>query len=189
MATAIRPPAVSLAPARPGRRQTCNLGMALGLTSIGMLFVAMTSAYLVREGFDPGWRRIPMPALLPFNTAALVASSLTIEKARRTLAARWLGLTLALGLAFVCGQVAVWRQLAGAGIYLGSNPHAGFVYVLTALHGIHIAGGIAALGWLILQTWRDARPCLRERWLGVTALYWHFMDGLWVYLFVLLFWR
>lgn len=192
MATTFPATRAAAAPARgrPGRTQTCGLGMMLALTSVSMLFIALTSAYIVRSGLDPAWRAIAMPRILLFNTAALALSSVTIERARRTLAARWLAATLALGLLFVCGQLAAWGQLTAAGIYLSTNPHSGFFYLLTALHGLHVAGGLAALGWLLVQAWREVRPCLRERWLGVTALYWHFMDGLWIYLLVLLFvWR
>ena len=78
-------------------------------------------------------------------------------------------------------------KISAAGVYLDNNPHSGFVYLFTALHALHVAGGMAALAGLALAAWRQARPCLRERWTGVTALYWHFMDGLWIYLLVVLF--
>jgi cytochrome c oxidase subunit 3 len=147
-----------------------------------MLFIALTSAYVVRKGLDPGWHAIQRPGLLWINTVVLLASSLTIERARRAgAAARWLLVTLLLGLVFLGGQLVVWSQLSAQGVYLSTNPHSSFFYLLTGLHGLHLAGGIAALSYLVFRH----RPQLVD----VTAIYWHFMDGLWVYLFVLLFGR
>jgi len=160
---------------------TYRLGMMFGLAGISMLFISLTSAYVVRQGLGADWQRTRMPDLLWANTALLVASSFTFEAARRSLSRRWLTVTLVLGLAFLGGQLAVWSQLAASGIYLGTNPHSSFFYTLTGLHGLHVLGGLAALGYLTAR--------VRRRWVEVTALYWHFMDGLWLYLMVLLFWR
>ena len=89
-----------------------------------------------------------------------------------------------LGLSFLAGQMVVWLQLAGTGVFLATNAHSSFFYTLTALHGLHLSGGLAALGWLARRVGENAGG----GWLfDVTALYWHFMDGLWVYLLVLLF--
>ena len=182
--------------------------MWFALAGIMMLFMALTSAYVVRRGLDPDWQAIRMPALALVNVAILLASSVTLEFARRAArksrrgADRWLFLTWSLGLAFVAGQLVVWRQLADAGLYLSNNAHSSFFYVLTALHGAHLCGGIVALSWLLWMPpakmalgaggWSGvslgpATPADRERWTGVIALYWHFMDGLWVYLLLLLF--
>jgi cytochrome c oxidase subunit 3 len=162
--------------------------MWFALAAIGMLFIAMTSAYVVRLGFDPDWRPIRMPIIVGINTAVLLASSVTMERARRSLGLdhalnKWLTATLLLGLAFVCGQLVAWRQLSFDGIYLSTNPHSSFFYLLTGMHGLHLLGGILALGYLAFSRSH------RERWVEATALYWHFMDGLWVYLLVLLFGR
>jgi cytochrome c oxidase subunit 3 len=183
---------------------THRLGMVLGLSGIGMLFVALTSAYVVRRGLGGDWRAMEMPPVLWFNTAVLVISSLTFERARRVLRVsrfssaygRWLSMTLLLGLLFLGGQVAAWAQLSGAGVYLSSNPHSSFLYTLTGLHGLHLLGGVVAIGFLALRGRIDPKSAgdgsLRrvaklERSVDVTVLYWHFMDGLWIYLLVLLF--
>lgn len=168
--------------------------MLLALASISMLFLGLTSAYIVRQGADTGWSGIPMPPLLPANTAVLLASSAALELARRAsrrgpagerLFRRWVWAAFLLGVAFLAGQFAVWRQLAAQGIYLSTNSHGSFFYTLSGAHALHLAGGIAALGWLAFRVWRD--PAASRGWFEVTALYWHFMDGLWVYLLVLLF--
>jgi cytochrome c oxidase subunit III len=200
---------------RPLPAGTYSLGMWFGLASISMFFIGLTSSYVVRQGLDPTWRAIALPDLLLINTVVLLASSVSMELARRALrpgrmaggenAAAvpdtgrlklWLMVTLLLGLVFLGGQVEAWRQLSAKGIYLGTNPHGSFLYVLTALHGLHLLGGVLALSYVVLGVGRRAgfpmgadfdSPRRRDRWVEVTALYWHFMDGLWVYLFVLLF--
>ncbi len=183
---------------RPLPARAYRMGMAFGLAGISMLFVALTSAYVVRQGLDPDWRAIRMPAILWANTIALLVSSLMVEAARRAREpARWVAGTLALGLAFLGGQFTAWRQLSSSGVYLSTNPHSSFFYLLTGLHAAHLLGGIAALAFLLGRSFSPRRAPLPGRGragafraLDATALYWHFMDGLWVYLFLLLFaWR
>lgn len=180
------------------------MGMWFGLASVTMLFLGLTSAYLVREGLGAGWTQFPMPPLLLLNTAFLLASSLALEKSRRTLRVappadgrqsavavpgsfgKWTMVALALGLLFLAGQVIAWRQLAERGIYLSSNPSSSFFYTLTGVHGLHLLGGVIALGYLAALGGGLELATLRRR-AEATAIYWHFMDGLWLYLFVLLF--
>jgi cytochrome c oxidase subunit 3 len=97
----------------------------------------------------------------------------------------WLAVTLALGGMFVIGQVVAWRVLAGQGLFLATNPSSSFFYVFTAAHALHLVGGILGLGYLIYKLNRT-RSAARTTGIRATSLYWHFMDGLWVYLFVLL---
>jgi cytochrome c oxidase subunit III len=103
-------------------------------------------------------------------------------------------LTGILGLAFLGSQLIAWRQLASQGIYVSTHPHSSFFYLLTGAHAVHIAGGLLALTIL----WLRSRPKLDKPGLAATrqatadavSIYWHFMDGLWIYLFLLLFlWR
>ena len=142
--------------------------MWFALAAILMLFMGLTSAYVVRRGLDPQWQAIRVPGVALVNAALLLASSLTLEIGARRM-------TCVLGLAFIAGQIFLWRQLAEAGLYLSTNPHASFVYLLTALHALHVLGGIIALSWV------------RGGNVAVAALYWHFVGGLWVYLLVVLF--
>jgi cytochrome c oxidase subunit 3 len=181
------------------------LAMTFALAAIGMLFIGLTSAYVVRQGLSEDWKSIPMPRVLWANTAALLLSSFTIERARLALrggdrrgSVTWLGLTLGLGVLFLSGQLVAWRLLASHGFYLSTNPHSSFFYVFTGLHGIHLAGGLLAVAWTTLLTW--GRPSTfslagsstlstvrASHWVESTALYWHSMDGLWVLLMMLLF--
>ena len=83
-----------------------------------------------------------------------------------------------------------WLQLAANGVYINTNPSSSFFYVLTATHGIHLFGGVMALVYVSWKIrWKNSNTSVATI-MGVTALYWHFMDGLWIYLLgLLLFWR
>ncbi|HLG15606.1 MAG TPA: cytochrome c oxidase subunit 3 [Blastocatellia bacterium] len=175
-----------------------RIGMWAALASILMLFVALTSAYIVRQGTPAtrpaDWITIELPPVLWLNTALLIVSSLTIELSRRALkrsdyaaVKRWLSLTTLLGIGFLAGQIVAWRQLAAQGIYVSTNPHSSFFYLLTSLHGLHVLGGVLALTYVTVAALRLRIGLRRAVAVDVTAMYWHFMDGLWVYLFLLLF--
>lgn len=165
-------------------------GMWMALAAIMMLFATFTSALVVRKGLSNDWRPVPLPRVLWLNTALLIASSATLERSRRSQSAGrdrdfalWWYTTTALGLAFLGGQWRAWQQLAAQGVYLASNPSSSFFYLLTAAHGIHLLGGICALIYVVF---RARRPFLPRPAVDVTAIYWHCMDGLWIYLFFLL---
>ncbi|MGH9431334.1 MAG: cytochrome c oxidase subunit 3 [Terriglobia bacterium] len=171
-------------------------GMWVALASIVMFFGGLSSALLVRKGASPEWVRFALPRVLYGNTAALLLSSVTFEFSRKWLKAGmgrrfriWLSLTLALGLIFIAGQLVAWKELQTSGVYLTSNPSGSFFYLLTAAHGLHLLGGIIALVYLVTQAKYIALGIKRHTALDVTAIYWHFMDGLWIYLFVLLVWK
>lgn len=170
-----------------------STGIWVGLFAITMMFLAFTSALVVRKGTGD-WRHLSLPPILYWNTLVLLASSFTLEIFRRqsatgsrgprSLAAvQWLYVTLGLGLLFVAGQLIAWSQLNAQGLYLASNPSSSFFYVLTAAHGLHVLGG---LGGLILVIRRIRRSVLRKSTLDAASRYWHFMDVLWIYLMVLL---
>jgi cytochrome c oxidase subunit 3 len=167
--------------------------MWMGIAGIVMIFAAFTSALVVRRGLSSDWVPTALPPILYLNTAVLVVSSLTLELSRRSLRARrgaafarWLYLTVALGLAFVGGQLEAWKELASRGVYLATNPSSSFFYLLTAAHGIHLLGGIVALLVLGFRTQKLAATPKKRVAVEVTSIYWHFMDGLWIYLLILL---
>lgn len=169
-------------------------GIWVVLASIAMSFAAFTSALIVREGGARDWHHLALPSVLYLNTVILLASSVSLEVARRKVAAfmkggddaqpaRWLYITLFLGLLFVAGQYVAWLQLRSQGLFLATNPNSSFFYVLTAVHAIHVSGG---LGGLMRVIHRLNKAVLRKSTLDATSRYWHFMDGLWVYLLLLL---
>jgi cytochrome c oxidase subunit 3 len=170
--------------------------MWVALASIVMLFTALSSAYIVRAASSSDWQPLQMPRILFLSTALILISSGTLEAARRRLkdAAAykpWLLLTLVLGIGFLVSQLFAWRQLVRQGVYVASNPHSSFFYLLTALHGAHLLGGLAVLGYLLLRSRaaQDDQMAVSKARAKADAvsLYWHFMDFLWLYLFVLLF--
>ncbi|HKV81548.1 MAG TPA: cytochrome c oxidase subunit 3 [Candidatus Sulfotelmatobacter sp.] len=180
-------------PRRPVPARACHVGMWMAIAGIMMLFAAFTSAMVVRRGISYDWVATALPHVLYLNTLLLIASSFTLELARRSLAAddgdrfaRWLYVTVILGLGFVAGQLLAWRELASHGVYLSTNPSSSFFYLLTAAHGLHLLGGIAALFYLVFQVRRLVQKLRRRVAVDVTALYWHFMDGLWLYILILL---
>jgi cytochrome c oxidase subunit III len=178
-----------------------RVGMWVALAAILMMFTALTSAYIVRAASANDWLPLAMPRVLLLSTALILVSSATLEAARRRLRdsartayKRWLLITVALGLGFLASQLLAWRQLIGQGIYVSSNPHSSFFYLLSATHGVHLLGGLLALIYLAIRTQAfsdsDVAVAKRQAAADAVTLYWHFMDGLWIYLFVLLFyWR
>jgi cytochrome c oxidase subunit 3 len=176
-----------------------RIGVWVAIGGIVMLFTALASAYIVRSASADDWHPIAMPKVLWLSTAVIIISSVTIEISRRSLKAlndaaygRWLATTLVLGLAFLGSQLIAWRQLVRQGVYISSNPHSSFVYLFTAAHGLHLLGGIMVLGYLALRTTKKRNSIEGElKRVGAAdaaAIYWHFMDGLWIALFLLLFW-
>lgn len=171
-------------------------GIWVVLAAISMCFAAFTSALVVRQGAAMDWHHLTLPRILYFNTLVLVASSLTLEVSRRRVAAfmggarsvelnpaRWLYFTLLLGVVFVVGQYAAWMQLHAEGLYLATNPNSSFFYLLTAVHAIHVVGGLIGLTYVLRKL---GRLTLRRSTLDTFSYYWHFMGILWVYLLLLL---
>src|SRR5215467_13378340 len=154
------------------------------------------------------WFALPLPRLLFVNTLVLLVSSGTMELARRQIArqvavtrtvfsnfgaaadrtwnASWLALTVVLGLSFLVGQWAAWRELAARGFYVSTNPSSSFFYLLTGTHGLHLFGGVLAL--LVGVVAALLRRPIESRLviLDITGWYWHFMAVLWIYLLCLL---
>ena len=166
------------------------------LFAVTMMFAAFTSALIVRKGSSLDWQTFTLPSILYLNTLLLVISSVTLEVARRRVAtfmgglksqvespARWLYITLLLGLLFVAGQYVAWSQLRAEGLYLATNPSSSFFYLLTAIHALHVLGGIGGLIYVIHKL---SKSILLRNQLVATARYWHFMGILWLYLLLLL---
>ena len=177
-----------------------RLGTWVAMASILMLFTALSSAYIVRAASSSDWQPLAMPRILLLSSALLLVSSVTLESARRKLKhaasnayrSRLL-LTVVLGVGFLVSQLIAWRQLAKQGVYIASNPHSSFFYLFTAAHGVHLLGGLTALGYLSLRSrapLEDKSALAKSKAQAkadAVTIYWHFMDFLWLYLFVLLF--
>jgi cytochrome c oxidase subunit III len=164
-----------------------STGIWVGVFAITMSFAAFTSALFVREG-TTDWGHLTLPPVLYLNTLVLIASSGALEEARRRLAAKqgnrasaWVLLTLLLGLTFCVGQYRAWLDLRAEGIYLASNPNSSFFYLLTFLHALHVCAGIAVLVYLAGRL-LASNSTFRTSLFRNTAVYWHFMTVLWLYL-------
>lgn len=174
---------------RPGLPvPNAQLGLWLFLGTVTMLFAGFTSAYLVRQA-GPDWQPLPRPPILWINTGVLVLSSVLLEVGRRRRRAlrRWILGATGLGVLFLFGQLLAWRTLRAQGIYLPTNPHSSFFYILTGAHGAHVLGGVIALLSVLALAWRDALGERTARRLSLCAVYWHFVGGLWLYLLFVLF--
>ena len=157
------------------------LGMRFMLVSVTVLFVTIGIAYFERSGIPQGWAPIRVPGFLWCSTVLILVSSITLERARRTdRYARWLAATLLLGAAFLVSQILALLQLVGQGVYLRGNPHSSLFYVLTGAHGAHLLGAMSFLAWTLMRARR------RERSFRVAAIFWHFLDALWVGVFAML---
>lgn len=172
------------------------------LVAVFMTFAGLIAAYVViATNGAIEWKPFNLPIPVWISTVLILISSITYHIAKTSFdgndqpkARKWLLITTALGGTFISSQILAWTELVRRGMYVQSNPYAGFFYILTALHAVHVLGGIVALGSVLLRSWNETSnddELLRRRTLAaVTGWYWHFMGGLWVVLFLLLgFWR
>jgi cytochrome c oxidase subunit 3 len=199
------------------RLRRARMGLAVAMTPILMLFISFTAVYLIRRGFlsldlsntdyIQTWVPVPLPwALLLANTVVLIASSITIDLARREITREaalapvqsmpgislgderrfpWLAVTTVLGLLFLAGQLFLWSKLSSGGFHLAGGTSSSFVYILTAMHGLHLAGGVLALMFANVASALHRPVETRRIVVDVTSWYWHCMTGLWIYILVL----
>ena len=167
-----------------GRPSAGAVGLSVYAAVACVMFSLLVAAYVMRMGLHSAmghagddWVPMPDPPLLWINSLILVASSIAWETARRAdrdRAVRPSIIGAALGLCFLIGQWLLWRHYQADGYYLSSNPANAFFYLLTALHALHIIGGLVAAGWaLAARNLRHIRLC---------ALYWHFLLLIWILL-------
>lgn len=175
-------------------------GVWVGIGAITMSFAAYSSALIVRQGANPDWLHFTLPPILFFNTLVVLASSVTLYIARPRGAAAatpvggsvvappermWIYITAVLGFVFLVGQILAWRNLAGQGLLLSSGPSSAFFYLLTAMHGLHLLGGLGGLLYVVSRI-RAAGAVRAVTTYKAASLYWHFMTVLWLYLFAIL---
>ena len=164
------------------------------LAAVLMMFLALSGVYVLSS--EEQRQPIAMPAMFFVSTGLILVSSGTFHKAKRSLQQnrpraylRWLLATLGLGVAFLGSQLVGWRELASAGVYFRGHPRSTSFYLVTALHGVHLAGGIGLVLYLVIRRLRLGWLLHGEKnstWHSVVGLYWHTMDGIWVWLFLLL---
>lgn len=162
-----------------------------GLTSIVMIFAALTSAFIVRKS-QGDWADFALPTEFFYSTAAILASSVALHLSyksfvREKFAAYQLLLTIGfvLGLLFVILQYQGWVSLNEVGIFISTNQHSSFIFLITGFHVAHVLGGIAALLVAMAYAFRKRFHAVtpkRKLRLEIIFTYWHFVDLLWVYL-------
>ena len=173
-------------------RRASMTGLMVLLAATTMAFAAFTSAFVVRRGISNDWVAMPLPRIVWANTAVLLLSSLLLELARRSLKTgrrtafnRYWTAGTVLGALFLLGQAFAWRELYAAGIFVATNPSSSFFYLLTAAHGLHILGGLTALVYVDVQALRLRLGPGKRTAVDVSAMFWHFVDGLWLFLMAL----
>jgi cytochrome c oxidase subunit 3 len=179
-------------PQSPSSRRYTT-AIILGILSIVMFFMAMASAFIFLRATSTRWVPLHLPSIIWFNTLVLLLSSGAMELARRRLALahirqfhRLWSVATALGILFLLGQLAAWRQFVLAGFYVATNQASSFFYIFTGLHGLHLLGGICALLYVSFRKFEKAKVS-RSLAAEVASHYWHFMDGLWLFLLALLY--
>jgi len=179
-------------PQLPAARRYAT-AILIAIVSIVMFFMAMASAYIYLRANSNRWVPLHLPWIVWVNTTLLLLSSGVMELARQRLARAdvrrfrrlWFGATT-LGILFLAGQLVAWRQFVLAGFYVATNQASSFFYIFTGLHGLHLLGGICALLYVSFRKFDKARVS-RTVAAEVASYYWHFMDGLWIFLLALLY--
>src|ERR1700734_997653 len=194
-----KPPKITPRPghvtASGSHAEKSETGVWVAVAAISMFFAAFTSSMIVRQGVSPDWLHFQLPRVMYLSTLVLLASSATLELARRRFAAAadpvgsgttqdraqvgkgmyWMHVTGALGFLFVLGQLLAWRNLRAQGLYLATNPSSSFFYVFTATHAIHLLGGICGVAYVLVRL-RKTKGVARKSGFGAFSIYWHFMD-------------
>ena len=183
---------VTSLPQRPYSMHPKKFALWLFLTSVVMMFAAFTSAYLVKMS-DGNWLEMELPTSMWVNTFVLLISSGTMHwslvSARKDNMDQLkigLWLTLGLGTAFLMGQYISWTDLVAGGVFFVGNPAGSFIYVLTGMHGVHLISGLAVLLFVLGATYRYRIHSRKMTVLEMCSTYWHFLGGLWLYLFIFL---
>lgn len=164
----------------------------IAMCSMTMLFAGLTSAYIVRQA-EGNWVHFELPQLFYLSTAFIVASSISmqwalagIKKNQTSNLLTGLIVTLGLGLAFAFTQFLGWSQLVDEKIFFVGNPSGSFLYVITGLHLAHLFGGIIYMLVVITKSIRNKYSAENNLQIQLCSIYWHFLDVLWIYLFLFL---
>lgn len=179
-------------PKRPLAMHPKKFGMWIFMASVMMLFMGLTSAYIVRRA-EGNWRFFELPVLFYYSTAVVLLSSVFLQwaffAARKDLMKKvqvLVALTSFLGAIFVVLQFYGWQQLVAQGVYLVGNPSGSFVYIISGLHALHIISAIIFLFIVLNSALRGRIHSKNMAQMEMCTTYWHFLGGLWLYLFLFL---
>jgi cytochrome c oxidase subunit 3 len=179
-------------PKKPIAMHPKKFGMWLFMASVMMLFMSLTSAYIVRQA-EGNWLYFDLPALFMISTVIIAASSVTMQvgfwaakKDNLERVKTMVGLTTILGLAFLIIQYLGWKDLVANKVYLVGNPSGSFLYIITGLHALHIISAIVYLLIVLNSAFRFKISSKNIAQMEMCTTYWHFLGVLWLYLFVFL---
>lgn len=169
----------------------------VGIGSIIMMFAALTSAYIVRQA-QHNWLEFSMPKVFWYSTVVIIASSITLHLAVKAFRSRernryraLLTVTALLGVLFAVLQGYGFYDLYNRGVNIigrGSNPSASFLGIITGLHVVHVLGGIVALLVIFFKAYSTRIKSYDSTPVEILSIYWHFVDILWIYLFIFFMW-
>jgi cytochrome c oxidase subunit 3 len=164
----------------------------LFLVTVLMEFAALTSAYIVRQA-EGNWLEYELPEIFWITSGIVLLSSVSVQaayfaaKKDNFLALRiWMALTVLLGIAFLVGQWYSWVALVDREVFFVGNPAGSFLYVFTGLHAVHLISGVIFLIIVLISTFRYKVHSQALNTLEMATTYWHFLGGLWLYLFLFL---
>ena len=164
----------------------------LFLVTVLMVFAALTSAYIVRQA-EGNWLEYELPEIFWITSGIVLLSSVSVQaayfaaKKDNFLALRiWMALTVLLGIAFLVGQWYSWVALVDREVFFVGNPAGSFLYVFTGLHAVHLISGVIFLIIVLISTFRYKVHSQALNTLEMATTYWHFLGGLWLYLFLFL---
>jgi len=179
-------------PKKPLSMHPKKFAMWIFVATVGMLFASLTSAYIVRQA-EGNWLYFNLPSMLNWTTAVILVSSATMQmaywSAKKDLLEKvklWVSITMVLGVVFLVGQVLAWKELVAQNVYFVGNPSGSFLYVLTGLHGLHIISAIVYLVIVMVSAFRFKIHSRSLAQIEMCTTYWHFLGGLWLYLFIFL---
>jgi len=171
-----------------------RVALVVFLAVVTSVFALTISAYMMRMAASAEWQFLPQPALLWVNSAVLVAASIALQAAwvaakrqRQQAFGRALGLGAACTIAFLAGQYLLWLQLGDAGYYMSAYVGSAFFVLMSALHGLHLLGGLVALTKVVTRLKQGATLAQTRELVGLCAVYWHYLLFVWAVLFVVLF--
>ena len=171
---------------------TFKILLWLSMVSMVMMFAGLTSGYIVRQA-EANWLFFEIPQAFTYSTIFIILSSISMFWAQRSVKkndrsglTKGLTITLVLGLAFCVTQFSAWSELVRQGIYFTGNPSGSFLYVLSAMHLLHLAGGILYLVIVTAKSYQGSYTAENHLPIELCSIFWHFLDFLWVYLFIFL---
>ncbi len=164
----------------------------LFIVTVVMIFAAFTSAHIVRQA-DGDWLIYDLPSMLWYTSGIIILSSVFMQwayiaakKDKLEQVKLALGITTILGILFLFGQLKAWEQMVDANVYFTGNPAGSFLYIFTGIHALHLISGVIYLIYMLISSLRNKVHSENMLNMEMSSTWWHFLGGLWIYLFIFL---